>query len=158
MRGGNSSTLMPALIDPLQGPAYDAGSTAPFPVGNHYAPSPDGVPSGPLDPAIRAGPVYIGGKNKNNKNNKNNKRMRGGAMFSDFITALVPDELINIGRSIPASFGHLSDKFQGVNSSPSSQVYPTQQPLVQAVKPTTSMGMPDIIGSYNSANSAVASI
>ena len=81
-------------------------------------------------------------------------------MFSDFVTAIVPDELINIGRAIPASIGHLSDKFQGVNSSPSSQVYPTQQPLVQAGKSATGMGigMPDILGSYNSANSAVATI
>jgi len=157
MRGGNS-TLMPASIDPLQGPAYDAGSAAPMPSGNHYAHSPYGVTSGGVDPAMRAGPVYNGGnKNKYNKNNKN-KRMRGGGMFSDFVTAIVPDELINIGRSIPASLGHLSDKFQGVNSSPSSQVYPTQQPLVQAVKPPTPIGMPDIIGSYNSANSAVATI
>jgi len=150
MRGGST----PALI----GSAYDAGSAAPMPSGNHYAPSPYGVPSGGVDPAMRAGPVYNGGNKKiYNKNNKN-KRMRGGGMFSDFVTAIVPDELINIGRSIPASLGHLSDKFQGVNSSPSSQVYPTQQPLVQAVKPPTPIGMPDILSSYNSANSAVATI
>lgn len=156
MRGGNS-TLMPAAIDPLQGSAYDAGSAAPMPSGNHYAPSSYGISVGGVDPAMRAGAVYNGGNHNKNKNNKN-KRMRGGGMFSDFLTAVVPDELINIGRSIPASFEHLSDKFQGVNSSPSSQVYPTQQPLVQAVKPSSAIGMPDIIGSYNSANSAVAAI
>ena len=85
--------------------------------------------------------------------------MRGGGMFSEFITAIVPEELVNIGRSIPASLGQMSDKFQGVISSPSSQVYPTQQPLVQAIKPlSTPVTMPDILGSYNSANSAVAPI
>ena len=147
MQGGNYA-LTPAVINPRQGGAYDAGQ---MPTGKYYTLSDSGVPSGAMDPPVPSGPAQNGGKN--------NKRMRGGGMFSEFITAIVPEELVNIGRSIPASLGQMSDKFQGVISSPSSQVYPTQQPLVQAIKPlSTPVTMPDILGSYNSANSAVAPI
>ena len=85
--------------------------------------------------------------------------MRGGGLGT-FVAALVPQEALNIGRSVPAAFGHAYDKFSGVLSSPSSLVYPTQQPLAVGADmgPSRMMPPPDIMGMYKNANNTVAAL
>ena len=77
---------------------------------------------------------------------------------------ILPEELVNVGRSVPAAFGHLSDKFNGELSHPSSRVYPTEQPLVDdgnnrgaLINPNT-MSMSDIRNIYNEQNNTVSGI
>jgi hypothetical protein len=85
--------------------------------------------------------------------------MHGGGL-SSFISTILPDEIVNIGRSVPAAVGHMADKFNGVISSGSSQVYPTQQPNIY--QPPSSGAMAsrpiDIMGAFNRANASAGSI
>ena len=148
MRGGDYH----AAPTPTPGGAYFAGSPAPFPSGTHYRLSPVGVPSGALDPPVSGG--HIGGGRRGR-----GKGMRGGGL-SSFVSTILPDEIVNIGRSLPAAVGHMADKFNGVISSGSSQVYPTQQPNIY--QPPSSGAMAsrpiDIMGAFNRANASAGSI
>jgi len=123
--------------------------------GNFYIPSKVGVPSGGFDPARPAPAFYSGGKGKG----KGKHSQKGGGV-SSFISGILPDEIVNFGRFIPSSLGHLADRFQGVVSSPSSLVYPTQQPhVVQGSSTSTAQMAPvDVMGAFNKANASVLSI
>ena len=148
MRGGDYH----AAPTPTPGGAYFAGSPAPFPSGTHYRLSPVGVPSGALDPPVPGG--QFGGRRRGR-----GKGMRGGGL-SSFVSTILPDEIVNIGRSLPAAVGHMADKFNGVISSGSSQVYPTQQPNIY--QPPSSGAIAsrpiDIMGAFNRANASAGSI
>ena len=99
------------------------------------------------------------GKRSSKKSSSRSRRMRGGGLGT-FVAALVPQEALNIGRSVPAAFGHAYDKFTGVLSTPSSLVYPTQQPLAIGtdVGQARMMPPPDIMGMYKNANNTVAAL
>ena len=174
MRGGNS-VFQPAPT-PTPGGAYFAGSSDKLPSGTHYSPSAVGIPAGGFDPAIRAGAwpkQAAGGKNRRmrmqsmlNMNRSmsrsmgRSRSMHGGGV-SSFVSSILPDEIVNIGRSIPASLGHMVDKFNGTISMPSSLVYPTQQPHVyQGSGSTAAPQMPpiDIMKAFTTANSSVPSV
>ena len=98
-------------------------------------------------------------KRSSKKSSSRSRRMRGGGLGT-FVAALVPQEALNIGRSVPAAFGHAYDKFTGVLSTPSSLVYPTQQPLAIGadVGQARMMPPPDIMGMYKNANNTVAAL
>ena len=88
------------------------------------------------------------------------RSMHGGGV-SSFVSSILPDEIVNIGRSIPASLGHMVDKFNGTISMPSSLVYPTQQPHVyQGSGSTAAPQMPpiDIMSEFNKANLSAPSV
>ena len=95
------------------------------------------------------------GKTKYGKNGK--KGQRGGGI-TEFVTTLLPEEIVSIGRSLPAGLGHMYDRFNGSTPSASSMVYPTDQPLVQ--KTSTDIGTPpsDIVKIYNQKNNLVSGI
>ena len=78
--------------------------------------------------------------------------------IKSYLSAVLPDDLVNAGRSVPAAFGHFADKFNGVISSPSSMVYPTQQPLVAQVTGSNALTPPDIKAMYSSAVGSVAAM
>ena len=107
----------------------------------------------------RSGSKRSGNKRSGKKSSSRSRRMRGGGLGT-FVAALVPQEALNIGRSVPAAFGHAYDKFTGVLSTPSSLVYPTQQPLAIGadVGPSRMMPPPDIMGMYKNANNTVAAL
>ena len=184
MRGGNS-VFQPAPT-PTPGGAYFAGSSDKLPSGTHYSPSAVGIPAGGFDPAIRGGawPTQAaGGKSMQSRSRRmqsmlnmnrsmsrsgrsmsrsmgRSRSMHGGGV-SSFVSSILPDEIVNIGRSIPASLGHMVDKFNGTISMPSSLVYPTQQPHVyQGSGSTTAPQMPpiDIMKAFTTANSSVPSV
>jgi hypothetical protein len=183
MRGGNS--VFQSAPTPTPGGAYFAGSSDKLPSGTHYSPSAVGIPAGGFDPAIRGGawPTQAaGGKNRRmrmqsmlNMNRSmsrsgrsmgmsrsmgRSRSMHGGGV-SSFVSSILPDEIVNIGRSIPASLGHMVDKFNGTISMPSSLVYPTQQPHVyQGSGSTAAPQMPpiDIMKAFTTANSSVPSV
>lgn len=111
---------------------------------------------------VRAG----GGKGKRGgKKSKSwgGKKQRGGGL-NQFISAIVPQDILNVGRSIPAAAGHMYDKFNGSLSMPSSLVYPTQQPLVSPSATSAMLGPPgyyakpqtDILQMYNNNNNLVS--
>jgi hypothetical protein len=102
---------------------------------------------------------YKRNKRSSKKGSSRSRRMRGGGLGT-FVAALVPQEALNIGRSVPAAFGHAYDKFTGVLSTPSSLVYPTQQPLAIGtdVGSARMMPPPDIMGMYKNANNTVAAL
>jgi hypothetical protein len=83
--------------------------------------------------------------------------MRGGGL-SAYMSTLFPDDAVNAVRSVPAAFGHLSDKFNGLISSPSSMVYPTEQPMVQQTQDMKVITPPDIKAIYNNASASVQGI
>ncbi len=177
MRGG---------FEPAPGGPYFAGSSAPFPGGTYLPVSNLGVPAGSFDPAIPEGPYPVqgqaGGK-RMRSGHMRSRHMRSGHMrsghmrsghmkrmqrrhmhgggLSSFISSILPDEIVNIGRSVPSSLGHLADKFNGTISSPSSLVYPTQQPHVyQGSSGATAPQMApiDVQDAFNRANMSVGSI
>ena len=87
------------------------------------------------------------------------KRMRGGGL-SHFMSSIIPEEALNVGRSVPSALGHAYDKFTGVLSTPSSMVYPTQQPLVDA-QGSEILKMPpptNIMKLYENVNNTVAAM
>jgi hypothetical protein len=159
------------------GAPYDAAAKADLPVGKYLQLSEVGIPSGAMNVPMQSNSQFGGGRrrryNKRSKKGgccgkkgrhsrhtrrgrKYGKAMRGGGL-SAYMSTLLPDDAMNAFRSVPAAFGHLSDKFSGLVSSPSSMVYPTQQPLVQT--PSTSpITPPDIKGIYNSASTKVSGI
>jgi hypothetical protein len=136
------------------GNSYNAG-VAGQPSGNHYA----------YNTNVKAAPMpsnnitQTGGR-------KHKLRARGqrGGSISSFMTSILPEELVNVGRSVPSAFGHLADKFNGELSHPSSMVYPTQQPHVDdsssrgsLINPNT-MGMADIRNIYLQENNRVSGL
>ena len=154
MRGGSDYAAYPAqaYAAPMAGnglnqigPSYNVGASN-APSGNHYAYN-SRVESRP-EPSN----PQTGGRRK-----RKGSRQRGGGI-SSFISGIVPDEIMNLSRSVPAGFGHFSDKFNGLISTPSSMVYPTQQPLVGAVDTSTMVKPVNIKGVYDAANSAVAGL
>ena len=148
------------------GQSYNAANTN-MPSGNHYA----------YNTNVKAAPIpsnhiaQIGGrkhkckcKGKCKCKNKNKRFVQRGGGISSFISNILPEELVNIGRSVPAAFGHLADKFNGELSHPSSRVYPTQQPHVDdssdrgsLINPNT-MSMSDIRNIYNEENNRVSGL
>ena len=96
------------------------------------------------------------GKTKYGKT-KYGKNQRGGGV-TEFVTALLPQEIVNIGRSLPASLGHVYDTYKGDIPSASSMVYPTDQPLVKAIYPNVGTAPPDIASIYNQKNVLVSRI
>jgi hypothetical protein len=96
-------------------------------------------------------------KGKKGKKTKYSRKQRGGGL-TEFVTALLPQEIVNIGRSLPASLGHVYDKYDGAIPSASSMVYPTDQPLVKAIYPTVMTAPADISKIYNQNNLLVSKI
>ena len=96
---------------------------------------------------------------KSKKGKKTGKKQRGGSFsenISKMFTTLVPEEIVNITRSLPASVGHMYDKYNGATPSASSMVYPTEQPLVHKIY--TDVGSPPSdIGKIYNVNSALVS-
>jgi hypothetical protein len=82
--------------------------------------------------------------------------MRGGSLsVGAFATSILPDDVVNLGRSIPAGLGNMYNSYTGLSPVPSSFVYPTQQPVIPNVSQPT-MSPPDIMGIYNTANNQVS--
>jgi hypothetical protein len=160
--GSNMSSLSPS---PFQGQAYNAGHLKP--AGNYLPLSPEGVPSGsPIpqqsNPQFGQGGGRLHsfsmrkhqhskhqhskhGRGKYGRGKRTNKYRQGGGGLSQFMSAIVPEDILNIGRSIPAAANNFMDKFNGLTPEASSQVYPTQQPLVQQTQQAnTSITPPNI--------------
>ena len=181
MRGGSLGSLVPAVFPPQVGSPYDATSTSNAPTGNFLSLSKVGIPSGGMYPPEPSNPQFSGGGRrrkirrsskkrstkkskrggKKSKRTKKRKGMRGGGL-SMFMSSLLPDDVINVGRSVPSAFEQLSDKFNGLISPASYQVYPTNQPLAMATSSTHSGAVPmpptNINASYNSAAARVNGI
>jgi len=163
MHGGHA----PAF---LVGSPYNAGDLNPN--GNYLPLSNNGVPSGLPNPPMPSNPQFntqFGGKRgkkggclnwfkKSKRKGRRGMRQRGGGL-SEFMSAIVPDDLMNIGRSIPAAAGNFMDKFNGLNPLGTSQVYPTQQPYIQDMqRSTATVTPPDITGAYSRAVGTVQNV
>ena len=135
MYGGNA---------PLMGSPYNAADL--HPQGNYHA----------YNTKVEAWPqqsnAIAGGRGRKGK-----RRLHGGG-FSTFVTALLPEEVVNIGRSVPAAAGHMYDKFNGSLSPASTHVYPTQQPLIPQALSEQLMKPPDIMKMYTSNNNLVSKL
>lgn len=144
MRGGN-------CLSPLIGTPYNAASEQP--AGNFYA----------YNQKVEAWPQQSnaifdmkGGKKKRGK------KQKGGG----FLSTLLPDEIVNIGRSIPATLGQMYDRFDGSISPASTHVYPTDQPLAVSSTQRSLIGPPgfyampqtDLLKMYNNNNNIVSRI
>ena len=154
-RGGSGYGHGPAV---LVGAPYDAAAANPH--GNYYAYN-ERVEAWPVPSNSQFGGRRRKSKSKSkNKQSKYKKQQRGGGI-SEFITTLLPEELVNIGRAVPASVGHMYDRFNGSLSSPSSLVYPTQQPLAHVSTGASTSRMmtpPDLVKFYNTNNNNVSRI
>ena len=123
---------------PWVGSPYNAGDHSPN--GNFLPQSPNGVPSGlPISP-MSTSPQF---------------GQRGGGFMNDlsmFASKILPDDVVNLTRSIPAAGGNLMDRFNGNIPSASSQVYPTQQPLaLLAHRSAGTVPQPNINSAYTRA-------
>jgi hypothetical protein len=114
-----------------------------------------GVPSGLPVPPVSTSPQFGGKRSRHG-------RQRGGGFtdnLSTFVSTVVPEDLLNAGRYIPAAAGNLMDRFNGLIPSASSQVYPTQQPLALSTQQASSnVSPPDVNAAYNRAISSVQSM
>ena len=187
MRGGSLGSLVPAVVPPQVGSPYNATSTTNAPTGNFLSLSKVGIPSGGMYPPEPSNPQFSGGgrrrrsskkrsTKKSSKRSKKSKRtkkrkgmrsrgsrrkgMRGGGL-SMFMSSHLPDDVVNVGRSVPSAFEQLSDKFNGLISPASYQVYPTNQPLAMATSSTHSavpIAPTNINAIYNNAAASVNGI
>ena len=124
------------------------------PSGNYLPLSNVGVPSGFIIPPVNSNPQF-GGRGKQSGRRRSGSKQSGGGL-NEFISTIIPEDILNIGRSIPAAAGNLMDRFNGNIPSASSHVYPTQQPMVsQAQQATGSVSPPDINAAYRSAVASV---
>lgn len=147
MHGGSGSP------PPWVGSPYNAGALNPR--GNFLPLSSQGVPSGLPVPPINSNPQFGGGRRR--------KRGQNGGGFSDnlstFVSTVLPEDLLNAGRYIPAAAGHLMDRFNGLIPSASSHVYPTQQPLALQTQQARANVLPvDVNAAYTRALSSVQAI
>jgi hypothetical protein len=113
------------------------------------------VPSGFPNPPEPSNGLFKGGKKLKSRKNKHKHSKQSGG---NFFTNIVPEDAVSIFRSVPAAAGHFMDRFNGLISSPSSLVYPTQQPL--ALKTinagvNSSIRPADIKQIYGAANNSV---
>jgi hypothetical protein len=141
MRGGTSH---------LMGATYNAGGSQPQ--GINYA----------YNTKVEARPEQsnmILTQNMNGGKKRGRKMLRGGG-FNEFIDTILPQDVVNLGRSLPAAAGHMYDRFNGALSSASSMVYPTEQPLAALAAPDASRMMkpPDMLKMYNTNNNLVSKI
>ena len=92
-------------------------------------------------------------RSKNHRNKSRRRAQNGGGFFS----AIIPEDALNVFRSIPASVGHFSDKLSGLPSPASSYVYPTQQPNVNTISNVNSAQprLLDLNNIYNNASTSV---
>lgn len=139
MRGGNGGGLMPSVF---VGAPYNAENL--HPSGNHYRYN-SNVEQWPSQSN-----AMLGGGRRRGSRMKKNKQKGGG--ITEFVTALLPQEVVNISRSIPSGIGHVYDKFVGAPSMASSLVYPTQQPLVASTTRSGDLMPSDLSKYYNSNN------
>lgn len=85
------------------------------------------------------------------------KNMKGGGI----IDKIIPEEILNGTRYLASKVGHISDNFKGVESSPSSMVYPTQQPYAEKILSSNNTKIdlpPNIKDLYINAHNTVDSI
>jgi len=158
IRGGNA---------PFIGSRYNAADAAPN--GNYLAYNPKVVPLPEQSNAILndrqlMGVVRAGGGGykrsgyKRKRSGRKSKKMRGGSLsLGAFATSILPDDVVNLGRAIPAGLGNMYNNYTGLSPLPSSYVYPTQQPVIPTVTQPT-MSPPDILGIYNTANNQVSNM
>ncbi len=161
MRGGGCNAAVPSAF----GVPYNAADL--HPKGNMYAYNPNVQQWPDQSNSIFNSPMfnmnggrkrkYSKGKKSKGKSKKYGKKQRGGG-FSEFITTLVPQEIVTMSRAIPASIGHMYDRFNGATPSASSMVYPTNQPLVPKIQIENITPPADIVGIYNQKNNLVSKI
>ena len=150
IRGGNA---------PFIGSRYNAADAAPN--GNYLAYNPKVVPLPEQSNAIlndrqMMGFARAGGGGS--KRGRKSKKMRGGSLsLGAFATSILPDDVVNLSRAIPAGLGNMYNNYTGLSPLPSSYVYPTQQPVIPNVSQPT-MSPPDIMGIYNTANNQVSNM
>jgi hypothetical protein len=185
LRGGSGGSNGLLMSTPWPGSPYDAAA-ADLPIGKYLPLSSVGIPSGAMNVPMPSNSQFGGGRRRSKKgkkggcwpwskskkgkkggkrsgrrsgrrSSKRSRSMRGGGL-SAFMSTIFPDDAVNAVRSVPAAFGHLSDKFNGLISSPSSMVYPTQQPFVQQIQDPKIITPPDIKAIYNHAASRVQGI
>ena len=159
MRGGSG-------MRPFIGAPYNAGAA--HPQGNYYRYNTDVKAAPDQSNALLAGGGRRGYKRSRGKRTRGRGRrsrgMRSGSMrgggLSQFMSSIIPEEALNVGRSVPSAIGHAYDKFTGVLSTPSSMVYPTQQPLVYAQDEGISRMPPptNIMKLYENVNNTVAAM
>jgi hypothetical protein len=160
MRGGGGCNAMPPAGATAFGAPYNA--TDMVPKGNYYSYN-SNVEQWPAQSnAILNGPMFKmhGGrrrKGRKGKKTRYGKKQRGGGI-TEFVTALLPQEVVSIGRALPASLGHMYDKFNGATPSASSMVYPTDQPLVKQIYADAGTAPTDISRIYNQKNLLVSGI
>jgi len=157
-RGGTSENV-------FIGPPYNAAAAEPR--GNYYAYN-QRVEAWPVPSNSQFGTQFgtqFGGRksiSKSKSKKHKGKKYHGGGI-SEMITTLLPEELVNIGRAVPATVGRMYDRFDGSLSSPSSMVYPTQQPLASTLSSADivsgsnrMMTPPDLLKFYNTNNNQVS--
>lgn len=160
MRGGSNDTSRPMGMSATVGSPYNAGDLNPN--GNYYAYNTNVQPWAEPSNNMSGGRRRIMKKGKKSKKTKYGYRKQRGGDFaetvSNMFTTLVPQELVNITRALPAGLGHMYDRYNGAISSGSSMVYPTDQPNVKPLYVDAGPRPPDIAGIYNAKNSLVSKI
>ena len=183
MRGGGSDVTRPMGMPSALGTPYNAADLNPN--GTYHAYNPNVQPWAEPSNNIQSNNMTGGRRTKKGKKSKKTKydktkydktkydktmyvktkygyrKQRGGDFaetVSNMFTTLVPQELVNITRALPAGLGHMYDRYNGSISSGSSMVYPTDQPNVKPFYVDVGPPPSDIASIYNAKNSLVSKI
>lgn len=155
MKGGGNNS-------PFIGAAYSSSGPN-VPAANYYEPSPIGIPSGSPVP-LPSNPAYTNvfttpAPSMNLIQNGGRRKRKGMQRGGSFLSSVMPTDILNMTRSVPAAFSRFVNGWAGENSLASNYVYPTDQPLARG---ETINGMalspPDIMNIYKNADSLVSRI
>ena len=121
---------------------------------NHYMLSNKGIPSGLSDPPEPTN--QKGGRRKMHKKLRSRKRrhQKGGGS----ITALVPQDIVNVGRTVVGTLQDGVNSWKGTPENISFNPNPAYQPVIDKNTQFVGTYTPDITNIYSSANSSVANM
>lgn len=127
-------------------------------MGNHYAVSNVGIPSGPFDPPISSRGIaepfsssfkYGGGRRRYSRHSRTYKRKYKGG-------GIIPQDLVNLGRSVGHEISSMASKFVGAVNQPVNPM-PTQDQGIDTNYKIITAKVPNLYNiSRNAYNQAAA--
>ena len=147
MKGGSS-------ISPFVGAPYSSSGLN-FPPANYYPRNMAGYPIPSASNTFNNKFVGGGSSSSKRKTKKIRRQQKGG----NFFTKMMPNDLVNAVRAVPASFNRFISGWDGRNTLASDYVSPTAQPLAKGERVFgMAMPPPNIMEVYRDADAKVSNI
>jgi len=152
MKGGSS-------ISPFVGAPYSSSGLN-FPPANYYPRNMAGYPIPSASNTFNN--KFVGGGSSGGSasgSKRKTKKIRRQQKGGNFFTKMMPNDLVNAVRAVPASFNRFISGWDGRNTLASDYVSPTAQPLAKGERVFgMAMPPPNIMEVYRDADATVSNI